>query len=300
MTTLFLEPVSPAAFIVRDASYPQDRDYPRLCARIVQHLLEERIDSVETLTARIAELAEELTQAGRALNPSQHKGSYFRRRTGNLFTVFRVTEGERARWPEYEVPLDTLFGCALPQDYPEGKRVARQIACRSPLDGETVKLSGFGGECVRRRGEDGTMRLSVEGFIRHPPRLGGEENTARLHAMVEHEFSQAADASRGKSERESAALRLYCLMSHECDRERGSATLARIALEYMARRIGFAVPLTKEGINLNIQAQARTPEQFEADWKKDVFFDREATEAQVLRWQDEAIRCGRRKEQVAR
>ena len=95
-------------------------------------------------------------------------------------------------------------------------------------------------------------------------------------ARAEHLWSQMSNAYLGALHKKDpevqkeCAVECYWLMSHYMPLERGSATAARIMLEFLAEKIGFETGPTKPDCDLNLEALSRT----DADFHKafDSFF----------------------------
>jgi len=114
-------------------------------------------------------------------------------------------------------------------------------------------------------------------------------------AITSQEFLNVINKDLPREERIDAAIRLYSYMSFAMPMQKGSATAARIILEYSASVISrdtgekFDIPFIKEGLNLNFKALQRTPENFLKDWKKGKWFDHDVTSKEVIQWQKDYI-----------
>lgn len=138
----------------------------------------------------------------------------------------------------------------------------------------------------------GGLDVTQEDFAKDP------EKYVHMHehlwsAMV-HLYARAVNPTLPEAERQDAALTLYSLFSHDCPLERGSATAARIILEFLGKKTGLNILPSRVGTDLNIEAITSSPEEFVRDFKSGMFFDQEAkvnpeiASASILHWQEQA------------
>lgn len=118
---------------------------------------------------------------------------------------------------------------------------------------------------------DGDSRESrIEHFA--SPEEDKTYNAEHIWSELSQAYLTAMDESIATKKRRTAAIEAYWLMSHYAPLERGSATAARIMLEFLAEHAGFETGPTKENCDLNIEALLSNKQTFLR--KFDGFFDK--------------------------
>ncbi len=108
-------------------------------------------------------------------------------------------------------------------------------------------------------------------------------------AMLSQAFADATHMDNELQLRKHAAIGFFWWLEHDVMMLSGTETLSLIALEYLAHRAGFEVPAVRERKSLARFAQLRTLADFIRGWESGEYFDFDARNSQVMKWQRERM-----------
>jgi len=129
-----------------------------------------------------------------------------------------------------------------------------------------------------------------------------EEEKEINWSYLQQNFMKAIKAgkyfqSTSKQEQVEAAAACYWMISRLPPYYRGTATLSRITLEYMAQEGGFTVPYMQKNVDLNMEAITRPHDEFVQKLSSDIiqgtsyFSDHKATEDKIMVWHKKQAEC---------
>jgi hypothetical protein len=294
--------IDPTKFIVRAINYPQDTSYAEQCAEITEQLLDEKPKSANDFLVRVSELLKEKA-IYKALY-GRDTPDYALDEIAEKYASIRGFD-KPGMDATTHIPVKSRYNI-LAEDFLEANPEQMENIKNNDMEKQITATTRDGREVNLSRIMLSTnARGYIGGKINHPYAesswdkekgdmvitSGREHDHEHLWSMISQNFLIATNEKEDKQTRKEAAILFYASFSHDMPLTRGSATAARIGLEYLANSIGFEVPFFKEGADPNLKAIARTPDQFLKDFMIGNMFDKTATPQSVLDWQE--IEIGR-------
>lgn len=290
--------LDPEKFIVRDEVfpdkepyplYPQQEEYPEFCVLTVKSLLEAQPKSANQLASLVGKAIIEDSLSSpplNALRDNDERVRYGIMRDRNKAASTRAKGRNRASYQRFlgregldpNRPFEKQFNYMLEEPGEDGTRHLRVPLARisnDSTDDPHLATHNIGIARIHHTGDTPSNGESS---------CDGEH----LWSLISQNFRMALDTKNTKPERIKAAYQTYYFLSHDCPFRRRSATLTRIALAYLEEKIGFDVPLTKKGIDLNMEALFRSLDSFMQGIETGEFSDKDVTAAEVLAWHKKA------------
>jgi hypothetical protein len=314
-----------ARYIVRNVQYPQSEAYSVACQSIADKLYSRNFRDLYSFIDHTAEHMRDKRIALRGNNPDPDD-DYALPRTSAFMATPHLEMQENRLWKAFKafrkmLPGDTsaVYRAAFYDERGEKPLKLTEISnlvphLRKHKDTWPLPLNEMdaGGAKVEHYDMQGQVVRDNHMLI-HPIYSNNEETEAKLRdhltprlletmarmepivSRANENFRKAMDRELSPKKREAAAYDCYALLSHSVRMERGTATMARIALDYLSNKIGFEVPYTKEDVDLNTTALFTNPKDFTRLAMQPVdgahpFFDDSITGQEVRQWQKNIIR----------